>query len=126
LKWGAYSLLKQEIFYQGKKCVRLYSEKRKLHHPHNLLYIKSHEWVLIDKDNVATVGITDFAQDYIGELCFVDFAAKPGDEIKRDEVIGTIESYKAVSDVYSPLSGTIMEVNDSLVYCTIIDLFLNV
>jgi len=66
----------------------------------------------MDKD-IATIGITDFAQDFIGEICYIELP-EVGKEVKVDEGMGSIESYKAVSDIYSPVEGKIVEVNNSL------------
>jgi glycine cleavage system H protein len=77
-----------------------------------LLYTKSHEWVEIDGE-LARVGITDFAQEHLGDVVYVE--TKPaGDRISAGEAIGTIESVKVASDIYSPLSGEIVSVNETL------------
>lgn len=80
--------------------------------PEDLKYSKEHEWVLVDGD-VVTVGITDFAQDQLGDIVFVELPSI-GDKVSRDEAFGVVESVKAVNDVYAPLSGTVVEVNDDL------------
>ena len=80
--------------------------------PANLKYTKDHEWVLIN-GNVATVGITDFAQDQLGDVVFVE-VPEVGTEIGAGDGLSTIESVKAVSDVYSPLSGKVVEANEEL------------
>ena len=76
------------------------------------LYMKSHEWVVIDGDT-ATVGISDFAQSELGDLVFVNLP-EPGDEVTAGEAFADVESVKAVSDIYSPVSGTIAEINEEL------------
>ena len=76
------------------------------------LYTKEHEWVAIE-NNVATVGITDYAQSELGDIVFLELP-EVGTEIKQMEPFGTIEAVKAVSDLYSPVSGEIIEVNTSL------------
>ena len=76
------------------------------------LYMKSHEWVVIDGDT-ATVGISDFAQSELGDLVFVNLP-EPGDEVTAGEPFADVESVKAVSDIYSPVSGTIAEINEEL------------
>ena len=81
--------------------------------PENLLYSKSHEWVDFTDDTTAKVGLTDFAQDQLGSLVFVNLP-EVDDEISAGDVLGDVESVKAVSDVYSPLSGTIAAVNEDL------------
>ena len=80
--------------------------------PEDLSYTKDHEWVRI-KDNRATVGITDHAQDQLGDVVYVE-SPKVGDKFEIAEPFGSVESVKAVSEIYMPLSGTVVEVNDSL------------
>ena len=80
--------------------------------PKELLYTEEHEWVLIE-DDVATIGITDYAQGELGDIVFVELPSV-NDEVKQADSFGTIEAVKAVSDLYSPLTGTIVEVNDML------------
>ena len=81
--------------------------------PKNLRYTREHEWVLIE-GNQATVGITDYAQHELGEVVFVELP-KVGDSVTKDEPFGVVESVKAASDVYAPLSGEVSETNDDLV-----------
>jgi len=80
--------------------------------PDNLKYTKDHEWVRVE-GNVATVGITEFAQGELGDIVFVEIETL-NEEFKKEDVFGTIEAVKTVSDLYMPLSGKIIEVNDSL------------
>ena len=80
--------------------------------PENLKYTKEHEWCKID-GNIATVGITDFAQSELGDIVFVEFP-NVSDKINQNDTVGTIEAVKTVADLYSPLSGKIIEINDSL------------
>lgn len=77
-----------------------------------LLYTKEHEWVAIE-DAVATIGITDYAQSELGDIVFLELP-EVGTTVKQMEAFGTIEAVKAVSDIYSPVSGEIIEVNSSL------------
>ena len=77
-----------------------------------LKYSKSHEWVKVE-GNKAYFGITDYAQDHLGEVVFADLP-DVGREIKVEEVVATIESVKAVADIFSPISGTVVEVNEEL------------
>lgn len=77
-----------------------------------LLYSKSHEWVK-EEDGVAIIGLTDFAQSELGDLVFVNLPEE-GDEVTVGEAFADVESVKAVSDVYSPVSGTVSEVNEEL------------
>lgn len=81
--------------------------------PAELHYTKSHEWLQLE-DGVATVGLTDFAQDALGDIVFVNLP-QPGDEVNAGEALGDVESVKAVSDVISPVSGVVLEVNEELV-----------
>jgi glycine cleavage system H protein len=75
-------------------------------------YTKDHEWAQI-KDNTATVGITDFAQKQLGDVVYVELP-KVGTQLEFHQSIGVVESVKAVSDIYSPLSGEVTEVNEDL------------
>lgn len=80
--------------------------------PENLLYTHEHEWVLLE-DEMATIGITDYAQGELGDIVFVDLPQVKS-ATKQMQPFGTIEAVKAVSDLYAPLSGTIVEVNNKL------------
>ena len=80
--------------------------------PADLKYTKSHEWAKID-NGIATIGITDFAQDSLGDVVYFDMP-EVGDSLSAGDTLGEVESVKAVSDVYTPLSGEIVEVNDDL------------
>ena len=80
--------------------------------PSNLKYTKDHEWVLIDGD-IATVGITDFAQKELGDIVYVEVETLD-QTLDKDEVFGTVEAVKTVSDLFLPLSGEIIEFNDDL------------
>ena len=80
--------------------------------PENLKYTKDHEWVSIDSD-IATVGVTEFAQSELGDIVFVELDTE-GDTMDQNEVFGTIEAVKTVSDLFMPLSGEITEVNSGL------------
>jgi glycine cleavage system H protein len=81
--------------------------------PANLRYTKTHEWVKYD-GKIATVGITDFAQDQLSDLTYVELPT-PGDSFSAQEEVAVVESVKAASDVYAPLSGTITAVNKNLI-----------
>jgi len=81
-------------------------------YPTDLKYTKDHEWVRFD-DGGAAVGITDFAQRQLGDVVFVELP-EVGRQLKQHEVFGTIESVKAVSELFAPVSGTITEVNPAL------------
>lgn len=80
--------------------------------PTNLKYTKDHEWVSVNGD-VATVGITDFAQKELGDIVYVEVETLD-QTLSKDEVFGTVEAVKTVSDLFLPLSGEIIEFNDSL------------
>jgi len=80
--------------------------------PANLKYTKDHEWINIDGD-VATVGITDFAQGELGDIVYVEVETLD-ETLDKDEVFGTVEAVKTVSDLFLPLSGEIIAFNDSL------------
>ncbi len=75
-------------------------------------YSKSHEWVRIE-DGIATIGLTDYAQHELGDLVFVNLP-EIGDELTAGDALGDVESVKAVSDVYSPVSGTVSGINEEL------------
>jgi glycine cleavage system H protein len=81
-------------------------------YPENYKYAKSHEWLLLEGD-AATVGITDYAQESLGDIVFVELP-KVGAEIEAGATFGSVESVKAVSDLYSPVGGTVTEVNSAL------------
>lgn len=81
--------------------------------PDDLKYAASHEWVKIDDSGVATVGISDHAQDALGDIVFVELP-EPGATVNAKDEVAVVESVKAASDIYSPLSGEITEVNDAL------------
>lgn len=80
--------------------------------PENLKYTNDHEWALIE-GNVATIGITDFAQQSLGDIVFVELPQE-GDSLSKGESFGVVESIKSVSDLYAPLSGTIIQRNSGL------------
>ena len=81
--------------------------------PANLKYTKDHEWIVLD-GSIATVGITDFAQGELGDIVFVEVETE-GETLAKEEVFGTIEAVKTVSDLFMPMSGKIIEVNKALV-----------
>ena len=80
--------------------------------PENLRYSKDHEWVKVDGD-VATVGITDYAQHALGDVVYVDMP-RVGDKLGAHEAFGSVESVKAVSEIFTPIAGEITEVNEAL------------
>lgn len=80
--------------------------------PKNLKYSKTHEWINVEGE-IATVGITDYAQSELSDMVFLELP-KVGTRVQKDNSMGTIEAVKAVSDLYAPLSGEILEVNSDL------------
>ena len=78
-----------------------------------LYYTKSHEWVKFEDDTTALVGLTDYAQSELGDLVFVNLP-QAGDDVTAGEAMADVESVKAVSDVYAPVTGTVAEVNEEL------------
>ncbi len=80
--------------------------------PSELKYTKDHEWVKVE-GNEATIGITDFAQRELGDIVYIDINSV-GTEVAKDEVFGTVEAVKTVSDLYMPITATVLEINDAL------------
>jgi glycine cleavage system H protein len=80
--------------------------------PEDLRYTKEHEWCRAD-GKIASIGITDHAQERLGDIVYLELP-KEGDEVKKDEAFGVVESVKAVSDLFSPVDGKVVEVNDPL------------
>ena len=81
--------------------------------PEDYYYTKDHEWAQVD-ENIVTVGITEFAQNALGEVVYVELPEE-GQKVTQNQSFGVVESVKAVSDLYAPVSGTVIEVNSSLV-----------
>ena len=81
-------------------------------YPESYRYAKSHEWLSLDGDT-ATVGITDYAQSSLGDIVFVELP-KVGQNVEAGSTFGSVESVKAVSDLYSPVTGTVLEINEAL------------
>jgi len=80
--------------------------------PEGLKFSKEHEWVLVE-GKIATIGITEFAQEELGDIVYVELP-EVGEKVVKDDPFGAVESVKAVSDVYAPVSGTVLEINDLL------------
>lgn len=80
--------------------------------PKELKYTKEHEWISLEGD-IATVGITEFAQSELGDIVYVDITTE-GDEVEAGDVFGSVEAVKTVSDLYMPITGTVIEVNADL------------
>ncbi|UZE95748.1 glycine cleavage system protein GcvH [Alkalimarinus alittae] len=81
--------------------------------PGELKYLSSHEWVRVEADGTATIGITDHAQDLLGDVVFVELP-EVGAEINAGEEAGVVESVKAASDIFSPVSGEVLAINEAL------------
>ena len=81
-------------------------------YPENFRYTKEHEWVLVE-GGIGTIGITDHAQQELGDIVYVDLP-KPGTRVEQGRSMGSVESVKAVSDIYSPVSGEVTEINPAL------------
>lgn len=81
--------------------------------PEALLYTKDHEWIQIQEDDTATVGITDYAQESLGDITFVEFPAV-GDSFNLGDTFGVVESVKAASDLYMPLHAEVLEINEEV------------
>tara|TARA_B100000941_G_C28411104_1_gene503495 strand:+ start:597 stop:983 length:387 start_codon:yes stop_codon:yes gene_type:complete len=80
--------------------------------PTDLLYSNEHEWVKLDED-IATIGITDFAQQELGDIVYIEIETV-GDNLEKEQVFGTIEAVKTVSDLFMPISGEVLEFNSAL------------
>lgn len=80
--------------------------------PENLRYTKDHEWVSLQGD-IATIGITEFAQGELGDIVYVEIETK-GEHLAAEEVFGTVEAVKTVSDLFLPVTGTVTEINETL------------
>ena len=83
-----------------------------MNHPKNLMYTSEHEWVKLD-GNIATIGITDFAQSELGDIIFLEFP-NIDEHFSSGDVFGTIEAVKTVSDIYMPLTGKVIDINEDL------------
>ncbi|MFT4675913.1 MAG: glycine cleavage system H protein [Reinekea sp.] len=81
--------------------------------PADLKYANSHEWVRLDSNNIVTIGISDYAQEKLGDVVFVELP-DDGAEILAGDSVAVVESVKAASDIYSPVTGTVVEVNSAL------------
>lgn len=82
--------------------------------PENLKYAKTDEWVKLE-GNMATIGISDYAQDQLSDIVFIEFNKDKGESVKKNDILATIESVKAAGDVNSPVSGKVLEINENLV-----------
>lgn len=81
--------------------------------PNDLKFLKSHEWIKVDADNIATIGISDHAQDSLGDITFVELP-DVGDTFEKGDPFGVVESVKAASDIYVPAAGEVVAINEDL------------
>lgn len=81
--------------------------------PKDLKYTKEHEWIRVEADNIAYIGITDFAQGELGDIVYVEVETV-GEALDQDEIFGTVEAVKTTSDLFMPVSGTVLEFNPEL------------
>src|SRR5579863_1301705 len=81
--------------------------------PENLRYTKDHEWIRLEKDNIAVIGITEFAQQELGDIVYVEIETV-GKSLEAETVFGSVEAVKTVSDLYLPVAGAILEINPKL------------
>jgi glycine cleavage system H protein len=81
--------------------------------PKDLKYSERDEWIKVE-GNATSIGISDYAQDALSDIVYLEYAVSVGDKVAKGDILGTVESVKAASDVYFPISGTIIEVNDDL------------
>ncbi|MGF1670409.1 MAG: glycine cleavage system protein GcvH [Balneolaceae bacterium] len=84
-----------------------------MNYPDDLKYTREHEWIRDNGDGTVTIGITDFAQSELGDIVFVEIEPE-GTEFSQNDVFGTVEAVKTVSELYAPVSGTILEINEDL------------
>lgn len=101
-----YVCWKNSIFVQQFKIIEM-------NFPENLKYSKDHEWIRVE-GNIGYIGITEFAQSELGDIVYVEIETE-GEELSKDEVFGTVEAVKTVSDLFMPVSGKVIEVNKGLV-----------
>lgn len=94
------------------KIIHLSQKITEMNVPQNLKYTKDHEWVSVDGD-IATIGITDFAQSELGDIVYVEIETE-GETLDQEEVFGSVEAVKTVSDLFMPVSGEIIEFNGDL------------
>ena len=112
--WNRPNLILEESGGNSKAKVKEETRERTMSEtPTELRYLESHEWVRDEGDGTATIGITDHAQDSLGDVVFVELP-EVGDEITAGDETGVVESVKAASDIYAPVSGEVVAVNDQL------------
>ena len=82
--------------------------------PQDLRYTKDHEWVRLDDDGLAVIGVTDYAQGELGDIVYVEFDVDAGDNVEAEAPFGTVEAVKTVSELFAPLAGTVEAINEDL------------
>ena len=101
------------VFFRLNKILDLHLGKiLKMNVPADLKYTKDHEWVKVDGDTI-TIGITDFAQGELGDIVYIEIETE-GESLDKEEVFGTVEAVKTVSDLFMPISGEVIEFNENL------------
>ncbi len=105
-------MIKKYTFVETYFIKKTNQQTKRMNIPANLKYTKDHEWISIN-GTTATVGITDFAQHELGDIVYVDIKSE-GDQLAKEEIFGTVEAVKTVSDLFMPLTGKIIEVNTGL------------
>jgi glycine cleavage system H protein len=108
------STVKRPVFLKIEPKIAFYKDFTMNNVPNSLKYTASHEWILDNGDGTVTVGITDHAQELLGDVVFVELP-EVGRDVSKGEEFSLVESVKAASDIYAPLSGEVIEVNESLV-----------
>jgi glycine cleavage system H protein len=101
------------IFYADYLKSQIFLRSKKMQNPESLKYTKSDEWVKVD-GNVATVGVTDYAQSQLSDIVYLEFLVEADDEISQGDSIVTLESVKAAADVNTPVSGKVVALNEDL------------
>ena len=109
-RWGHCSFIENKLLIRYFKRSK---NKSDMNIPEGLKYTKEHEWVK-EENGMCLVGITDYAQGELGDIIYLDVTAELGAEVKQGEVVGSIEAIKTVSEVFSPVSGKIVEVNTAI------------
>jgi len=103
-------LFEQELY--PRLCIEKGNKGENMNLPEDLKYTKEHEWIRVE-GGIVVVGITDYAQENLGEVVYVELPEE-GSKVSRSEAFGVVESTKAVSDLYAPVSGDVAEINDTL------------
>jgi len=110
--FGTEVIYKHHLQFIIKFALDKKSKTHKMNFPENLKYTKDHEWVRVEGD-IAYIGITDFAQGELGDIVYVEIETV-GEDLSHEEIFGTVEAVKTVSDLFMPISGNVLEVNPGL------------